>query len=49
MKVEYKECQIPVNKTIVRVVRANNSFTWEEQHDASQEETTSFDIHLVYF
>lgn len=36
--------KVPIKKSLARVMSATDSFLWEEQYDASQKETTSFDI-----
>ena len=36
--------KVPIKKSLARVMSATDSFLWEEQYDASQEETTAFDI-----
>lgn len=41
--------KVPIKKSLARVMSATDSFLWEEQYDASQEETTAFDIPAVVF
>ncbi len=41
------ECQRPIKKTIGNILPSYSSFSWDAEYDASQEETTSFDIPCV--
>lgn len=39
-----KKVKVPIRKSLAKVMPTTDRFLWEEQYDASQNETTSFDV-----